>query len=143
MAALKLLAVPILLLVCLQLSGAELFYECGVENSEDCQLEYGNAARNGDITDFCIRCASEEAANPLRSRCNICCSKCGGRAYTCGEPEQDEEDCQVSFMNAEVNNELGLMCNRCAREGGDKPLRSRCSLCCTKCVDSDADKVEL
>ena len=40
------------------------------------------------------------------------------------------DDCRAEFKNANVNKNLDVFYYRCANEKGDKPLRTRCSLCC-------------
>ena len=42
------------------------------------------------------------------------------------------DDCRAEFKNANVNKNLDVFYYRCANEKGDKPLRTRCSLCCGK-----------
>jgi len=115
----------------IMLQGEELFYECGEEDTEDCKLEWADAEREGDIKGFCFKCASEVSRNPFRARCNMCCSKCGGRAYSCGS--KDTTDCLSEFENAEKKGDVKIPCIRCAKEGGESPFRSHCSKCCSKC----------
>merc|ERR1719265_729226 len=55
-------------------------YTCGKGISSDCRSEEGNARRNNQMQNFCGRCATEGGAQPLRSRCKLCCDKCGSKA---------------------------------------------------------------
>ena len=50
-------------------------YQCGNYISNDCQSEYNNALRNGNLGSFYHRCATEGGARPLRARCSLCCKK--------------------------------------------------------------------
>jgi len=44
----------------------------------------------------------------------------------------DSDDCKSEYNNAVANNNLPAFFARCHTEGGEKPLRSRCSLCCER-----------
>ena len=46
----------------------------------------------------------------------------------CGD--EISSDCQWEYDNAMENGNMGSFYRRCATEGGARPLRSRCSLCC-------------
>lgn len=47
---------------------------CAVtEVSDDCATEFDNAMVNDDLKKFYERCENEGGANPLRSRCSLCC----------------------------------------------------------------------
>ena len=50
------------------------------------------------------------------------------QGYQCGSDISD--DCQSEYKNALNNGNLETFYERCKTEGGDSPLRARCSLCC-------------
>merc|ERR1711933_249888 len=114
-------------------------FQCGLENSGDCQTEHDNAETNGDFTPFCERCRGphqETGEQPLWTRCKLCCSKCLNvdSDYECGETAS--EDCQTEHANAKANGDFTPFCDRCAgpfQESGELPLRTRCPLCCSTC----------
>ena len=47
--------------------------ECGDLISDDCISEYDNAVANGSLDPFYKRCVGEGGAEPLRTRCSLCC----------------------------------------------------------------------
>ena len=74
------------------------YYQCGETVSDDCQAEYDNAVRNKNIEAFYRRCATEEGATPLRTRCALCCRE--DRLYNiyrgCAIPkERDQNACHT------------------------------------------------
>ena len=129
-------------------------YNCGSIISGDCQSEYNNARRNGNMGPFYRRCRTEGGSQPLRKRCSLCCkedepeapapppapapapakppAKPQGPApgdYECGDTISG--DCQREYDNSMQNwGTLGPFYRRCENEGGARPLRARCSLCC-------------
>ena len=48
----------------------------------------------------------------------------------CGETY--DQNCQNEFENAKRNNDLDNFYKRCRTEGGAKPMRKTCSLCCNQ-----------
>jgi len=94
------------------------------EVSDDCDAEWRNAHANDGLEKFYERCDNEGGANPLRSRCALCC-----REPKCPTDELSA-DCQTEYDNAMANGNIWAFFERCETEGGDNPLRDRCSLCC-------------
>ena len=60
-------------------------YECyGTDVSDDCQSEYDNAVRNGNMVDFYHRCTIDEG---FRTKCALCCEGGVSTARTEGTTE--------------------------------------------------------
>ena len=55
-------------------------------------------------------------------------NQCFIAEYLCDDKNSD--DCQVEYNNAVNNGTLDYFYRRCATEGGEEPLRTRCKLCC-------------
>ena len=67
-------------------------YKCGSIISGDCQSEYNNAIRNGNLGPFYHRCANEGGARPLRARCSLCCGDDEPEPTTAPPPTTDYVD---------------------------------------------------
>ena len=83
-------------------------YSCGDSISDDCQAEYDNAIRNGNIDYFYRRCATEGGSQPLRTRCSLCCNNNGndedfgvGIIRSCADQNDNIHDCESSGTLAE------------------------------------------
>ena len=55
-------------------------------------------------------------------------NQCFIAEYLCDD--QNSDDCLVEYNNAVNNITLDYFYRRCATEGGEEPLRTRCKLCC-------------
>jgi len=57
--------------------------------------------------------------------------------YSCGDwlsaPVTHPGDCIAEYNNFKQNGDLDGFCDRCSTEGGNNPLRKRCTLCNEKC----------
>ena len=83
-------------------------YSCGNSISDDCQSEYDNAIRNGNLDYFYHRCATEGGSQPLRTRCSLCCNNNGndkdygvGIIRSCADQNDNIHDCKSDGTLAE------------------------------------------
>ena len=88
-----------------------------------------------DIT--CYNCTAKDSwcfyINDLikhGSEAQVRCAsnQCFIAEYLCDD--QNSDDCLVEYNNAVNNITLDYFYRRCATEGGEEPLRTRCKLCC-------------
>jgi len=70
---------------------------CAETNSDDCVLEHKQMTAVGT---FCVRCDDEQAAQPLRLRCKLCCETCNADADDAPNDELEDD-------NLLTNDELG------------------------------------
>ena len=86
--------------ICLAL-GLAASQECGNFDSADCLREYENGRLVGSFEAFFARCEDEEGADPLRSRCSLCCGgspETSDEGYCCFWSEEGVDPCLSSVL---------------------------------------------
>jgi len=61
-------------------------------------------------------------------------------AYRCNHT-LISDDCQSEYDSAKANGDLETFYHRCATEGGETPLHTRCALCCEGDDDRNGEKI--